>query len=130
MGVIVFLFQESDSVKLEANIRWAEAFLLVYSVADKCSFDDCNRLKFLINYNKRKRRISSPTSKIKVGFSLKSIFMHLLLNSLFINFSPSHLFKNVFFFGIFYISDNYHVILRHLVDFYLSFCFLSIFYCV
>ncbi|CAL4065870.1 unnamed protein product, partial [Meganyctiphanes norvegica] len=54
---------ESDSVRLETNIRWADLFLLMYSVTDKCSFDDCNRLKFLINYNKRKRRISSPTSK-------------------------------------------------------------------
>lgn len=37
----------------------------MYSVTDKCSFDDCNRLKFLINYNKRKRRITSPTSKVR-----------------------------------------------------------------
>lgn len=54
---------ETDSVRLEANIRWADVFVLMYSVTDKCSFDDCNRLKFLINYNKRKRRIPSPTSK-------------------------------------------------------------------
>ncbi|KAK8404527.1 hypothetical protein O3P69_007641 [Scylla paramamosain] len=54
---------ETDSVRLEANIRWADVFILMYSVTDKCSFDDCNRLKFLINYNKRKRRITSPTSK-------------------------------------------------------------------
>ncbi|XP_069995219.1 ras-related and estrogen-regulated growth inhibitor isoform X1 [Penaeus vannamei] len=54
---------ETDSVRLEANIRWADVFILMYSVTDKCSFDDCNRLKFLINYNKRKRRIASPTSK-------------------------------------------------------------------
>ncbi len=44
------------------NIRWAEAFTLMYSVTDKCSFDECNRLKFLINYNKRKRRLN--TSKV------------------------------------------------------------------
>ncbi|XP_066989795.1 ras-related and estrogen-regulated growth inhibitor isoform X2 [Macrobrachium rosenbergii] len=54
---------ETDSVRLEANIRWADVFILMYSVTDKCSFDDCNRLKFLINYNKRKKRITSPTSK-------------------------------------------------------------------
>ncbi|XP_071551781.1 ras-related and estrogen-regulated growth inhibitor-like isoform X1 [Panulirus ornatus] len=54
---------ETDSVRLESNIRWADVFVLMYSVTDKCSFDDCNRLKFLINYNKRKRRITSPTSK-------------------------------------------------------------------
>ncbi|KAF5300467.1 hypothetical protein FQA39_LY02266 [Lamprigera yunnana] len=49
--------QESECLALEANIRWAEAFILVYSVTDKCSFDECNRLKFLINYNKRRRRL-------------------------------------------------------------------------
>ncbi|KAK4881460.1 hypothetical protein RN001_004779 [Aquatica leii] len=48
---------ESECLALEANIRWAEAFILVYSVTDKCSFDECNRLKFLINYNKRRRRL-------------------------------------------------------------------------
>ncbi|XP_058815516.1 ras-related and estrogen-regulated growth inhibitor isoform X2 [Topomyia yanbarensis] len=50
---------ETDCMTLEANIRWAEAFILMYSVADKCSFDECNRLKFLINYNKRRRRLGS-----------------------------------------------------------------------
>ncbi|XP_031338618.1 ras-related and estrogen-regulated growth inhibitor [Photinus pyralis] len=48
---------ETECLALEANIRWAEAFILVYSVTDKCSFDECNRLKFLINYNKRRRRL-------------------------------------------------------------------------
>lgn len=51
---------------LEANIRWAEAFILMYSVTDKCSFDECYRLKFLINYNKRRRRLGS-TSKDGIG---------------------------------------------------------------
>lgn len=55
----VSLIQEADSITLEANIRWAEAFVLTYSVTDKCSFDECNRLKFLINYNKRRRRLGS-----------------------------------------------------------------------
>ncbi|VVC89149.1 unnamed protein product, partial [Leptidea sinapis] len=44
---------------LESNIRWAEAFVLMYSVTDRCSFDECHRLKFLINYNKRRRRLTS-----------------------------------------------------------------------
>ncbi|KAG8224152.1 hypothetical protein J437_LFUL005536, partial [Ladona fulva] len=48
---------EGECVRLEANIRWAEAFVLMYSVTDKCSFDECNRLKFLINYNKRRRNL-------------------------------------------------------------------------
>ncbi|KAL4708800.1 hypothetical protein ACJJTC_011764 [Scirpophaga incertulas] len=50
---------ESEYANLESNIRWAEAFILMYSVTDKCSFDECHRLKFLINYNKRRRRLTS-----------------------------------------------------------------------
>ncbi|XP_075153938.1 ras-related and estrogen-regulated growth inhibitor isoform X2 [Haematobia irritans] len=50
---------ETDCAKLESNIRWADAFILMYSVTDKCSFDECNRLKFLINYNKRRRKMGS-----------------------------------------------------------------------
>ncbi|CAG9563084.1 unnamed protein product [Danaus chrysippus] len=50
---------ESEYANLETNIRWAEAFILMYSVTDKCSFDECHRLKFLINYNKRRRRLAS-----------------------------------------------------------------------
>ncbi|XP_030755725.1 ras-like protein 3 [Sitophilus oryzae] len=52
---------EYECCGLEANIRWAEAFILMYSVTDKCSFDECYRLKFLINYNKRKKRITTST---------------------------------------------------------------------
>ncbi|CAK1578396.1 unnamed protein product [Parnassius mnemosyne] len=52
---------ENEYANLESNIRWAEAFILMYSVTDKCSFDECHRLKFLINYNKRRRRLSSTT---------------------------------------------------------------------
>ncbi|CAG4940866.1 unnamed protein product [Colias eurytheme] len=50
---------ESEFSNIESNIKWAEAFILVYSVTDKCSFDECHRLKFLINYNKRRRRLAS-----------------------------------------------------------------------
>ncbi|XP_065346226.1 ras-related and estrogen-regulated growth inhibitor-like protein isoform X1 [Cloeon dipterum] len=50
---------ETECPGLEANIRWADVFILMYSVTDKCSFDECSRLKFLINYNKRRRRLSS-----------------------------------------------------------------------
>ncbi|KAG6458510.1 ras-related and estrogen-regulated growth inhibitor [Manduca sexta] len=50
---------ESEYANLESNIRWAEAFILMYSVTDKCSFDECHRLKFLINHNKRRRRLTS-----------------------------------------------------------------------
>ncbi|XP_071452655.1 ras-related and estrogen-regulated growth inhibitor [Hetaerina americana] len=70
---------EGENVRLEANIRWAEAFVLMYSVTDKCSFDECNRLKFLINYNKRRRLMrrcgvgSSTTGKdTSVGWSISA----------------------------------------------------------
>lgn len=54
---------EAECLTLEPNIRWAEAFILMYSVTDKCSFDECNRLKFLINYNKRRRRLVTNSTK-------------------------------------------------------------------
>ncbi|XP_049820884.1 ras-related and estrogen-regulated growth inhibitor-like isoform X2 [Aethina tumida] len=52
---------ENEYLGLEANIRWAEAFILMYSVTDKCSFDECYRLKFLINYNKRRRKLGGSS---------------------------------------------------------------------
>ena len=66
------MLQESECLTLEANIRWAEAFILMYSVTDKCSFDECNRLKFLINYNKRRRRLGSNSSKVRIWTSLRA----------------------------------------------------------
>lgn len=61
-----FSLQELDGVSLESNIRWADAFILMYSITDKCSFDECSRLKFLINYNKRRRKLGSA-SKVSIG---------------------------------------------------------------
>ncbi|XP_050420100.1 ras-related and estrogen-regulated growth inhibitor isoform X2 [Adelges cooleyi] len=52
-------YVQDKSCNLEFNMRWAEVFILVYSITDKCSFDDCSRLKFLINYNKKKRRLTA-----------------------------------------------------------------------
>ncbi|KAL0273371.1 UNVERIFIED_CONTAM: hypothetical protein PYX00_006053 [Menopon gallinae] len=51
--------QDEGCLLRESNIRWAEAFILMYSVTDKCSFEDCTRLKFLVNYNKRRKRLGS-----------------------------------------------------------------------
>lgn len=61
-------FQEGESIALEANIRWAEAFILMYSVTDKCSFDECYRLKFLINYNKKRKRLGSSSKDSLADF--------------------------------------------------------------
>lgn len=54
---------ETECLTLESNIRWAEAFILLYSVTDKCSFDECNRLKFLIKYFKGRRRLGSNSAR-------------------------------------------------------------------
>ncbi|XP_055682708.1 ras-related and estrogen-regulated growth inhibitor isoform X1 [Lutzomyia longipalpis] len=57
---------ERKALDLETQCRWADAFILVYSVTDKCSFDECNRLKFLINYNKRRRKLTNKESLMDV----------------------------------------------------------------
>uniref|UniRef100_A0A0A9Z1I0 small monomeric GTPase n=1 Tax=Lygus hesperus TaxID=30085 RepID=A0A0A9Z1I0_LYGHE len=51
--------QDKEFSALEMNIRWGEIFILMYAVTDKCSFDECNRLKFLINYNKNRKKRNS-----------------------------------------------------------------------
>ncbi|XP_041351233.1 ras-related and estrogen-regulated growth inhibitor-like [Gigantopelta aegis] len=37
---------------LEDSIKWADAFVLLYSVADRCSFIECHRIKFIITNTK------------------------------------------------------------------------------
>lgn len=50
-------------MRVEEKIRWADAYILVYSVTDRLSFNECGRLKFLINsYAKRGRKISMAPS--------------------------------------------------------------------
>ena len=51
---------------MEENIRWADAFILVYDICDVCSFVECTRMKFLIQYAKKTRRPSSMTSNAEV----------------------------------------------------------------
>lgn len=63
---VYFQENESHTNNFESNIRWAEAFILMYSVTDKCSFEDVNRLKFLINYNKRRRKIYKVNNEADV----------------------------------------------------------------
>ncbi|XP_078000319.1 ras-related and estrogen-regulated growth inhibitor-like [Glandiceps talaboti] len=41
--------QEENVCITESQIKWADAFIIVYSVTDKCSFDEVLRMKFLIN---------------------------------------------------------------------------------
>jgi GTPase SAR1 family protein len=55
------MFQE-EKCRLEDHIKWAEAYILMYSVTDRCSFSEVSRLKFLINsYSKKQRKsVTSP----------------------------------------------------------------------
>ncbi|XP_030844515.1 ras-related and estrogen-regulated growth inhibitor [Strongylocentrotus purpuratus] len=41
--------------KTEEKMRWADAFIIMYSIADRCSFDEVMRLKFLCSRATSKR---------------------------------------------------------------------------
>ncbi|PKU27447.1 ras-related and estrogen-regulated growth inhibitor-like [Limosa lapponica baueri] len=41
---------EEDSLQIEEKIKWGDGFAVVYSVTDRCSFDEVMRLCFLINH--------------------------------------------------------------------------------
>lgn len=47
--------ERRSQVNLDNNIRWADAYVLMYAINDKCSFDKCHHLKFLIDYNRRRK---------------------------------------------------------------------------
>lgn len=54
---------QEENNRLEANIKWADAFVLVYAVTDRCSFNECSRLKVLINsYSKSKKTSGQSNS--------------------------------------------------------------------
>ncbi|XP_028812381.1 ras-related and estrogen-regulated growth inhibitor-like [Denticeps clupeoides] len=42
--------QEENALLMEEKIRWGDGFLIVYSVTDRCSFDEVMRLCFLVNH--------------------------------------------------------------------------------
>uniref|UniRef100_A0A2C9JZS3 small monomeric GTPase n=1 Tax=Biomphalaria glabrata TaxID=6526 RepID=A0A2C9JZS3_BIOGL len=51
---------QNENNKLKEQIRWADAIILVYDVTDRCSFNECSRLKFLTNaLSKRARKKSN-----------------------------------------------------------------------
>ncbi|XP_076466874.1 ras-related and estrogen-regulated growth inhibitor-like [Babylonia areolata] len=59
-----------DNQSIEESIRWADAYILLYSVADRCSLNECLRLKVLINaYGKRSRKLSlaSPEAALSIN---------------------------------------------------------------
>ncbi|XP_010880827.2 ras-related and estrogen-regulated growth inhibitor [Esox lucius] len=42
--------QEEDALLIEEKIKWGDGFVIMYSVTDRCSFDEVMRLCFLINH--------------------------------------------------------------------------------
>ncbi|KAG9266506.1 ras-related and estrogen-regulated growth inhibitor [Astyanax mexicanus] len=42
--------QEEDALMVEEKIKWGDGFIIVYSVTDRCSFDEVMRLCFLVNH--------------------------------------------------------------------------------
>ena len=51
------LYSQNENSKLKEHIRWADAIILMYDVTDRCSFNECSRLKFLVNaYSRSSRR--------------------------------------------------------------------------
>lgn len=64
--------QKENSEILEEKIRWADAFILLYSVTDPCSFSEINRLKFLISH------ITSNNSSHKVSRRKHNLSMKLV----------------------------------------------------
>ena len=58
---------ESGHGPSESRLRWADAVLLVYSVADRVSFDETWRLRFLLNQARKSGRRSAAPVVLLVG---------------------------------------------------------------
>ena len=50
---------QTDGARLEEQIKWADAFILVFSITDRCSFDELIRLRFLVRHSKKTRRVTT-----------------------------------------------------------------------
>lgn len=66
-NIKIISLQEHEHL-LEADLRRADAFIILYSVTDKCSFDDTSRLKFLITYAKRRKKMGKDLT-LKVNWN-------------------------------------------------------------
>ncbi|KAJ3593612.1 hypothetical protein NHX12_005946 [Muraenolepis orangiensis] len=42
--------QDEDALQIEEKIKWGDCFLVLYSVTDRCSFNEVMRLCFLVNH--------------------------------------------------------------------------------
>ncbi|XP_069764721.1 ras-related and estrogen-regulated growth inhibitor-like isoform X2 [Narcine bancroftii] len=62
--------QEENTMLIEEKIKWAEGFIIVYSVTDRCSFDEVLRLRFLISHihsNSKRNHGDMPPPVVIVG---------------------------------------------------------------
>uniref|UniRef100_A0A672IDY3 small monomeric GTPase n=1 Tax=Salarias fasciatus TaxID=181472 RepID=A0A672IDY3_SALFA len=50
---VAWKVSSSSAASLEASIRWADGFLLLYSITQRCSFTEVPRLKTLIDQTKQ-----------------------------------------------------------------------------
>lgn len=60
-----YLLQESSVASLESSIRWADGFLLLYSITHRLSFLEVPQLKKLIDQTKQSlgRELIHPLSR-------------------------------------------------------------------
>ena len=64
---LFFLFfrknvQSKGGLSVEEYIKWADAFVLMFSTTDACSFTECTRLRFLISCAKKNKSSHSRGS--------------------------------------------------------------------
>ncbi|XP_039600810.1 ras-related and estrogen-regulated growth inhibitor-like [Polypterus senegalus] len=61
--------QEEDTLLIEEKIKWGDGFIIVYSVTDRCSFDEVMRLCFLVNHihSSSKKGNSDPPPMVIVA---------------------------------------------------------------
>ncbi|XP_062869296.1 ras-related and estrogen-regulated growth inhibitor-like [Trichomycterus rosablanca] len=65
--------QEEDALLMEEKIKWADGFVVVYSVTDRCSFDEVMRLCFLVNHIHSRRSSSSEAPPISIVANKKDL---------------------------------------------------------
>lgn len=55
--------EHAENNRLDANIKWADAYVLIYDITDRCSFNECSRFKVLINSYSKKAKNNSGQSR-------------------------------------------------------------------
>ncbi|XP_053396007.1 uncharacterized protein LOC128556115 [Mercenaria mercenaria] len=70
LTVVFLIYIQVENNRLEVNIKWADAFVLVYSITDRCSFNECSRLKVLINSYARSKKAGGQSASSSVPIVL------------------------------------------------------------